>query len=150
MFDDILDQASCRRGKKSWYYKNSQNLVVMYDALVLYDSVYALLKKFFRNHDYYIEMAETFQMVKLSTEIPIQKLTYSSMHSFFSPLQVNMRTNCGQILDATNRSYKELATFGAEFYELTVVNKTAYATFYLPAILALYAVRQCLDLDQLK
>jgi farnesyl diphosphate synthase len=57
-------------------------------------------------------------------------------------LQVTHKSIMGQVLDIQARSDPTLELFNMEMYQAIVKYKTAYYTFQLPVVLAMYLVSQ--------
>lgn len=112
VYDDVMDNSTTRRGQKCWHEVEQVGLIALNDALMMENGVYALLKKYFRTFDCYLDLVELFH-----------EITYV--------------TACGQSLDLLNAN-KNVLSFSMEKYNSTVTNKTAYYTFYLPFALAMH------------
>ncbi|XP_059472979.1 farnesyl pyrophosphate synthase-like [Neocloeon triangulifer] len=110
---DALDGAELRRGRASWPVHCGLGLRAVNDAALLETGLYELLKRHFRTHPLYVEILELFHDV-----------THKSI--------------MGQVLDIQARSDATLELFTMERYQAIVKYKTAYYTFQLPVILAMY------------
>uniref|UniRef100_A0A1I8P502 Farnesyl pyrophosphate synthase n=1 Tax=Stomoxys calcitrans TaxID=35570 RepID=A0A1I8P502_STOCA len=110
--DDVMDNSSTRRGQTCWHKMPDVGLIALNDALMMENALYALLKKYFRTADCYVDLMELFH-----------EITYI--------------TACGQCLDLLNAN-NDVLSFSMEKYNATVANKTAYYTFYLPFALAMH------------
>lgn len=99
------------------------------DAFLLESAIYLLLKKYFRQEKYYIDLLELFHEVTLQTEL-------------------------GQSCDLLTapEDNVDLNKFTMEKFSFIVVFKTAYYSFYLPVALALYFCNKAstLNLNQAK
>lgn len=110
--DDVMDSSITRRGQTCWHQLEDVGLTAINDALLMENAVYALLKKYFRNSDCYVELMELFH-------------------------EITFITACGQNLDLLNAE-KPVTTFTMDKYKATVANKTSYYTFYLPFAVAMH------------
>ncbi|KAF8425482.1 ERG20 farnesyl diphosphate synthase [Tirmania nivea] len=113
--DDIMDSSKTRRNAPCWYLMPDVNMIAINDAFMLESSIYILLKKFFRQEKYYVDLIELFHEVTLQTEL-------------------------GQLLDLITAPEDKvnLENFSLEKYQFIVIYKTAYYSFYLPVALALH------------
>eukprot|EP00210_Caulerpa_lentillifera_P005964 g5699.t1 len=107
--DDIMDGAITRRGQPCWYKQPHVGLIACNDGLMIESSIYRILKKFFAEKDYYIQLVELF-------------------HESIS------RTTYGQMLDliTTPREKGDLSRCTIENYFDISTYKTAYYSFYMP------------------
>jgi farnesyl diphosphate synthase len=113
--DDIMDSSKTRRGSPCWYLMPNVGMIAINDAFLLEAAIYILLKKYFRQEKYYIDVVELFQGVTFQTEL-------------------------GQTCDLLTapEDHVDLDNFSLEKYTFIVIYKTAYYSFYLPVALALY------------
>lgn len=113
--DDIMDASITRRGKPCWYRQEGVGMIAINDAFMLEASIYALLRKYFRDHPRYVDLLELFHEVTFQTEI-------------------------GQLCDLLTAPEDKvnLDNFSMDKYRFIVIYKTAYYSFYLPVALALY------------
>lgn len=114
--DDVMDQSLTRRGQPCWYKKNGVGLAAINDAFSLEACVYLLLKKYFSNKPYYINLVELFH-------------------------EITFQTTLGQSLDlmtSNGEGKAKLKEFTPEMYRAIVKYKTAFYSFYLPIALAFY------------
>ncbi|KAF1822666.1 ERG20 farnesyl diphosphate synthase [Dissoconium aciculare CBS 342.82] len=113
--DDIMDSSKTRRGSPCWYLMPNVGMIAINDAFLLEAAIYILLKKYFRQEKYYIDVVELFQEVTFQTEL-------------------------GQTCDLLTapEDHVDLDNFSLEKYTFIVIYKTAYYSFYLPVALALY------------
>ncbi|XP_065353138.1 farnesyl pyrophosphate synthase-like [Cloeon dipterum] len=112
---DALDGVQVRRGRPSWPVHCGLGLRAVNDAALLETGLYELLKTHFRSHPHYVEILELFH-------------------------DVTHKAIMGQVLDIQARSDASLELFTMERYQAIVKYKTAYYTFQLPVILAMYLV----------
>src|SRR5690349_19806364 len=86
-----------------------------------------MLKKYFRNKPYYVDLVELFHETTYDTEL-------------------------GQLLDLTSLKpgQLDLTSYTLERYKLIVKYKTAVYSFYLPVVLALLLHYQKVDKQMLK
>ncbi|XP_049848396.1 farnesyl pyrophosphate synthase-like [Schistocerca gregaria] len=116
VIDDIMDGSSMRRGRPCWYRQNGIGLAGINDGLLLEMGLYQLLRRYFQNKPYYMQVVELFH-------------------------DVTLKTHMGQALDlSTSQSGKKpnYAKFTMDRYNAIVKYKTAYYSFHLPVALALY------------
>ncbi|KAH9825425.1 Farnesyl pyrophosphate synthase, partial [Teratosphaeria destructans] len=113
--DDIMDSSKTRRGQPCWYLMPRVGMIAINDAFMLESSIYLLLKKYFRQEKYYVDLMELFHEVTFQTEL-------------------------GQACDLLTapEDHVDLDNFSLEKYTFIVIYKTAYYSFYLPVALALY------------
>ncbi|XP_039275971.1 farnesyl pyrophosphate synthase [Nilaparvata lugens] len=113
--DDIIDQATTRRGRPCWYRNPGVGLTAINDALLIESGIYQLLRRHFRTKPYYVDIIELFHDVEL-------------------------KTNFGQALDMLSEQTKDLKleNFTMDRYNSIVKYKTAYYTFQLPIALAMH------------
>lgn len=113
--DDIMDSSKTRRGQPCWYLAPNVGMIAINDAFMLESSIYLLLRKYFRQEKYYIDLVELFHEVTFQTEL-------------------------GQACDLLTapEDNVDLDNFSLEKYTFIVIYKTAYYSFYLPVALALY------------
>ncbi|KAK5737708.1 Farnesyl pyrophosphate synthetase [Elasticomyces elasticus] len=113
--DDIMDSSKTRRGQPCWYLAPDVGMIAINDAFMLETSIYILLKKYFKQETYYVDLLELFHEVSFQTEL-------------------------GQLCDLLTapEDHVDLENFSMEKYTFIVVYKTAYYSFYLPVVLALY------------
>ncbi|KAK3117454.1 Farnesyl pyrophosphate synthetase [Teratosphaeriaceae sp. CCFEE 6253] len=113
--DDIMDSSKTRRGQPCWYLAPNVGMIAINDAFMLETSIYILLKKYFRQEKYYVDLMELFHEVSFQTEL-------------------------GQSCDLLTapEDHVDLDNFSMEKYTFIVIYKTAYYSFYLPVALAMY------------
>jgi len=113
--DDIMDSSKTRRGQPCWYLMPNVGMIAINDAFMLESSIYLLLRKYFRQEKYYVDLMELFHEVTFQTEL-------------------------GQTCDLLTapEDHVDLDNFSLEKYTFIVIYKTAYYSFYLPVALALY------------
>ena len=90
-------------------------MIAINDAFMLESAIYVLLKKYFKQHQSYIDLVELFHEVTLQTEV-------------------------GQSCDLLTapEDVVDLSKFSYEKSKFIMVYKTAYYSFYLPVALALH------------
>ena len=113
--DDIMDSSKTRRGQPCWYLAPNVGMIAINDAFMLETSIYILLKKYFRQEEYYVDLIELFHEVSFQTELG----------------------QCCDLLTAPE-DHVDLDNFSMEKYTFIVIYKTAYYSFYLPVALAMY------------
>lgn len=113
--DDIMDSSKTRRGQPCWYLMPKIGMIAINDAFMLESSIYLLLRKYFRQEKYYLDVIELFHDVTFQTEL-------------------------GQACDLITapEDHVDLDNFSMEKYTFIVIYKTAYYSFYLPVALALH------------
>lgn len=113
--DDIMDESKTRRGQPCWYLKPKVGMIAINDAFMLESGIYILLKKHFRQEKYYIDLVELFHDISFKTEL-------------------------GQLVDLLTAPEDEvdLDRFSLQKHSFIVRYKTAYYSFYLPVVLAMY------------
>ncbi|XP_027837608.2 farnesyl pyrophosphate synthase [Aphis gossypii] len=115
VLDDIMDNAITRRGRPCWYRHNDIGLMAVNDGILLEQTIYQLIKKYFKDKPYYVHILELFY-------------------------DVTMKTSMGQCLDmltANSFKTKKLEKYTMENYTAIVKYKTAYYSFFLPVCLAM-------------
>lgn len=112
MADDIMDGSETRRGHKCWYKLDDVGLCAINDSMMVENGIYHLLKKYFSDKEYYLELIDLFHEVTFITTI-------------------------GQLQDLKTAG-GDVTTFTMEKYKTIVANKTAYYSFYLPVALAMH------------
>ncbi|XKL64257.1 hypothetical protein PGB90_004343 [Kerria lacca] len=65
--DDIIDGSKTRRGRSSWYRFENNGLNAINDGVLLEAGIYFLLRKYFRNKPYYVDITELFHDVGISS-----------------------------------------------------------------------------------
>jgi len=113
--DDIMDGSITRRGAPCWYRKPEVGMIAINDAFMLSSAIFTLLKKHFRSHPSYVDMLELI-------------------------LDISSKTEIGQLCDLLTapEDKVDLNNFSLTKYQLIVIYKTAWYSFYLPVALALY------------
>lgn len=113
--DDIMDASKTRRGQPCWYLKPNVGMIAINDAFILESVLYLLLKKYFRNTDYYVDLLDLYHEITFFTEL-------------------------GQLLDLITapEDQVDLSRFSLDKHTYIVTYKTAFYSFYLPVALALY------------
>jgi len=118
--DDIMDQSETRRGKKCWYKQNGIGLTAFNDAILLEANVYTILKQYFRDKPYYMNLVHLYQEITKYTSLG-QALDLLSAETF---------------QEKVGKSHS-LDHFTMERYKGIVKYKTSYYSFYLPIALAM-------------
>lgn len=113
--DDMMDQSKTRRGQLCWYLVEGVGNIAINDSFMLEGSLYMLLKKHFRQESYYVDLLDLFHEVTFQTEL-------------------------GQLMDlvTADEEHVDLSKFSLEKHSFIVIYKTAYYSFYLPVVLAMY------------
>ncbi|KAH3662391.1 hypothetical protein OGAPHI_005643 [Ogataea philodendri] len=122
--DDMMDKSITRRGQPCWYRVEGVNEIAINDSFMLEGALYVLLKKYFREDSYYVNLLELFHDVTFQTEL-------------------------GQLLDLITapEDSVDLSKFSLSKHSFIVIYKTAYYSFYLPVALAMYMAGVADDAD---
>ncbi len=67
--DDIMDSSITRRGQPCWYRKSDVGMIAINDGFILESIIYRLLKKYFRQESYYVDLMDLFHEVTYETEL---------------------------------------------------------------------------------
>lgn len=128
--DDIMDSSITRRGQPCWYRADAPvqlngrpgasrervGLIAINDGMVLEAIIYRLLKKYFDEQPFYVNLLEIF-------------------------LETTYQTELGQMLDLLSQPQGEgnvdLSTLNHKAYSKIVIYKTAFYSFYLPVALGM-------------
>ncbi|CAD6242005.1 GSCOCG00009415001-RA-CDS [Cotesia congregata] len=114
--DDIMDHSVTRRGQPCWYLNNNIGLSAINDGILLEQTVYQLLRTYFKNHECYLDLIETFH-------------------------DTTMKTVMGQTLDMLSTEFGKRPNFNLftmNRYNAIVKYKTAYYSFVMPITLAMH------------
>ncbi|XP_039307283.1 farnesyl pyrophosphate synthase isoform X2 [Solenopsis invicta] len=115
MFDDMMDRSLFRRGQLCWYRHNVLGLAAVKDCTFLLSATDYLIRKYFKEKEYYIDLLELFHNI----------IFHSAM---------------GQSLDLLTTNFNNklnLNTFTIDRYNSMAANKTAPITYILPINAAL-------------
>ncbi|CAN6269571.1 unnamed protein product [Urochloa humidicola] len=114
VLDDITDGSHTRRDQLCWFRRPEVGLQGINDGILLKCHIARLIKKYFREKTYYIDIFDLWNEVALQTSL-------------------------GQMLDliSTHNGVEELARYNIEGYRRIVKYKTSYYSFYLPVACAL-------------
>uniref|UniRef100_K3Z769 Uncharacterized protein n=1 Tax=Setaria italica TaxID=4555 RepID=K3Z769_SETIT len=114
LLDDIMDGSHTRRDQICWFRRPEVGLRGINDGILLKCHITRLIKKYFREKTYYIDISELWNEIALQTSL-------------------------GQMLDliSTHNGADELAKYNIEGYRRIVKYKTSYYSFYLPVACAL-------------
>jgi len=110
--DDIMDGSETRRGRPCWYKVDNLGPAAFNDAVLLEASIYALLKKHFREKEYYVDVLEI-------------------MHD------ITYKTIFGQSLDTRTGLQRQIESYTMDRYSGIVKYKTSFYSFTLPVALAM-------------
>ncbi|KAK2188089.1 hypothetical protein NP493_144g03004 [Ridgeia piscesae] len=113
--DDIMDASVTRRGQPCWYKLEKVGLIATNDSIYIENTIYVILKKYFKSKPYYVELIEL-------------------MH------EVTLQTITGQTLDLITAptDHIDFSNYTIERYNAIVKYKTAFYSFYLPVALAMH------------
>ncbi|CAL4992512.1 unnamed protein product [Urochloa decumbens] len=114
VLDDITDDALVRRDKDCWFRRSEVGLHGINDGVLLKCHIARLLKKYFREKHYYVELSELWDEIALQTSL-------------------------GQMLDliSTHDEPNDVEKYNIQAYRRIVKYKTSYYSFYLPVACAL-------------
>ncbi|KAG0527881.1 hypothetical protein BDA96_06G271400 [Sorghum bicolor] len=114
LLDDIMDDSHTRRDQICWYRRPEVGLHGINDGILLKCHIARLIKKYFREKPYYIDICELWNEIALQTSL-------------------------GQMLDliSTHNVANDVAKYNIEGYRRIVKYKTSYYSFYLPVACAL-------------
>ena len=59
-----MDQSFTRRGQPCWFRRDGVGNIAINDSFMLEAAIYHLLKKHFRDEDYYVDLIELFHEVR--------------------------------------------------------------------------------------
>lgn len=115
MTDDIVDATQTRRGAPCWYRQPDVGLSGINDAIMIENSLYLILKKYFENHPAYVNITELFHKMALKTAM-------------------------GHCLDTHchREGRPNLDIFTMDRYSSIARYKTSYYSFKMPVALAMY------------
>jgi farnesyl diphosphate synthase len=122
VLDDIMDNAHTRRGQPCWFRLPKVGIIAANDGLILRNHIPRILKKYFRQKPFYVDLIDLFN-------------------------EVEFQTACGQMIDliTTHVGEKDLSKYTIPIYRRIVQYKTAYYSFYLPVACALLLSGENLD-----
>ncbi|KAI3920475.1 hypothetical protein MKX01_000814 [Papaver californicum] len=114
VLDDIMDGAHTRRGQPCWFRVEKVGTIAVNDGILLRNHIPRILKKYFRQKVYYVDLLELFN-------------------------EVEFQTASGQMIDliTTIEGEKDLSKYTLPVHRRIVQYKTAYYSFYLPVACAL-------------
>ncbi|VAH52849.1 unnamed protein product [Triticum turgidum subsp. durum] len=114
VMDDITDNAYTRRDNLCWYKLPTVGLSAINDGVLLKCHVQAIIKRYFKEKFYFMELMELWN-------------------------EIGLQTAMGQMLDliTTHTGAKDLARYRIQGYRRIVKYKTSYYSFYLPVACAL-------------
>ncbi|KAL6658022.1 hypothetical protein ACP70R_004269 [Stipagrostis hirtigluma subsp. patula] len=114
VLDDITDNAYTRRNNLCWYKLPTVGLSAINDGVLLKCHVQAIIKRYFKEKFYFLDLMELWN-------------------------EIGLQTSMGQMLDliTTHTGAKDLARYRIQGYRNIVKYKTSYYSFYLPVACAL-------------
>ncbi|GJN26176.1 hypothetical protein PR202_gb14086 [Eleusine coracana subsp. coracana] len=114
VLDDITDNAYTRRDHLCWYKLPTVGLSAINDGVLLKCHVQAIIKRYFKEKFYFLDLMELWN-------------------------EIGLQTAMGQMLDliTTHTGAKDLARYRIQGYRRIVKYKTSYYSFYLPVACAL-------------
>lgn len=151
--DDVQDRSLFRRGQPCWYRYVNLGAAVLNDTVLLEHVMYNMMRKYFKEKNYYVNLLETFNNV--SKDI-IYYVSISKFYlSFFLNrnilfitnylllfLQISFIMGIGQYLDMSTTNFDKkpnLDLFTINRYN-SIANSKASYTFTLPITLAMHVV----------
>lgn len=111
----MMDDSVTRRGQPCWFRLPEVKLIAINDSFILESCVYKILKRYFGNEPYYLQLIDLF-------------------------IEVTRQTELGQLMDLTSQPLGgpiDLNRFTFERYISIVKYKTAFYSFYLPVALGM-------------
>ncbi|GAB2258487.1 hypothetical protein Droror1_Dr00014647 [Drosera rotundifolia] len=122
VLDDIMDRSHTRRGQPCWFRVPKVGFIAVNDAVILRNHIPRIIKRHFREKDYYVELLDLFN-------------------------EVEFQTASGQLIDliTTIEGEKDLSKYSLPVHRRIVQYKTAYHSFYLPVACALVMSGEKLD-----
>ncbi|XP_073299018.1 farnesyl pyrophosphate synthase 1 isoform X1 [Primulina huaijiensis] len=122
VLDDIMDNSHTRRGQPCWFRVPKVGLIASNDGTILRNHIPRILKKHFREKQYYVDLLDLFN-------------------------EVEFQTASGQMIDliTTIEGEKDLSKYSLSLHRRIVQYKTAYYSFYLPVACALLMAGENLD-----
>ncbi|OMH80699.1 Farnesyl pyrophosphate synthase [Zancudomyces culisetae] len=113
--DDIMDDSPMRRGNPSWFKNPGIGMIAINDSFIMEALIYRILKRYFRDQPYYLDLLELF-------------------------LEVSYQTELGQMVDLITapEDSVDLSRFSLDKHTFIVKYKTAFYSFYLPVALAFH------------
>lgn len=104
-----------RRNQPAWYKNKDVGLLAINDGILMENSIYSILRKYFSNHLCYVPAIELFH-------------------------DVTFKTSMGQMLDCMciKNGRPDFEKFTMKRYNTIVKYKTSYYSFQLPVALAMY------------
>lgn len=64
-----MDGSELRRGQPAWYRKEGVGLIAINDGILLENSIYSILRKYFSNHECYVPVIELFHDISFKTSL---------------------------------------------------------------------------------
>lgn len=142
-----MDGSQMRRGRECWYRFNNNGTIAINDGVLLENGLYVILKKYFQDKPYYVQVLELFHDVRNEhwrIFFKTYHCIYLKMTALFFVMQITLKTAMGQAQDTLmSKSFqdtKKLDKFTMDRYKTIVKYKTAYYSFQLPVSLAMLMV----------
>ncbi|KAG5899526.1 hypothetical protein JTB14_008213 [Gonioctena quinquepunctata] len=113
--DDVIDNSEVRRKAPCWFRNEDVGYVAVNDGMLLENSVYSILRKYFSEHPSYVHILELFH-------------------------DVTLKCAMGKSLDGIlmNNATPDLSKFTMKNYKLIMKYRTGYHSFQLPVGAAMY------------
>ncbi|XP_004302404.1 PREDICTED: farnesyl pyrophosphate synthase 1-like [Fragaria vesca subsp. vesca] len=121
--DDMMDGSHTRRGQPCWFRLPKVGLIAANDGVLLRNHIPRILKKHFRQKQYYVDLLDLFN-------------------------EVEFQTASSQMIDliTTIEGEKDLSKYSLAIHRRIVQYKTAYYSFYLSVACALLMSGEELDM----
>uniref|UniRef100_A0A0D9WAJ8 Farnesyl pyrophosphate synthase n=1 Tax=Leersia perrieri TaxID=77586 RepID=A0A0D9WAJ8_9ORYZ len=134
LLDDIMDDSHTRRDQICWYRRPEVGLKGINDGILLKCHILIMIKKYFREKPYFIDLLDVWNEVALQTSLG-QMIDLIGTHTGADDL--TKYSIEGHVIHLPNLSI-ELDSDAAHIqYRRIVKYKTAYYSFYLPVANAL-------------
>ncbi|KAL0407178.1 UNVERIFIED_CONTAM: Farnesyl pyrophosphate synthase [Sesamum latifolium] len=110
--DDIMDSSHTRRGQPCWFRVPKVGMIAVNDGIILRNHIPRILKKYFRQKPYYVDLLDLFN-------------------------EVEFQTASGQMIDliTTVEGEKDLSKYSLPLHRRIAHYKSSYYSFYLPDVL---------------
>lgn len=112
MYDDIMDDDHKRDGVLCWHRLENVGLIALNDAIMIENAIYVLLREYFKDFDFYVQLNDIFH-------------------------EMSLTVGCGQNMDMLSCTMP-VSSFTMERYNAIACAKTAYYNLYMPVVLGMY------------
>ncbi|XP_061396814.1 farnesyl pyrophosphate synthase-like [Musca vetustissima] len=89
MYYDLIEGNTWRQGKQCWYSMDNVGIIGLNDAIILENSIYFLINKYFKNSSHYIPLMDIFHEAALKTGCLQNAVLLSSKESVMK-FDINM------------------------------------------------------------